>query len=858
MTAARDVGRALTVALALSIVCSIALVTPALAAPELTIAAPAEGAWTNSSMPAISGLSDDHEDPVTVSIYAGSSAEGTPVQILQTLLAPFEGSWSVTPLVPLQDGRYTALAEQSNAETGTGVSPPVTFAVDTIAPAVSIVSPGPLTKDSSPTLTGSAGEADGDSPKVTVAIYEGASIAGTVVAEQPVTVEGGAWSFSPSALKDGTYTATVRQEDEAGNLGEAEPVTFTVDTTPPLVSISSPGAITKDSSPTLTGTAGSALGDLPTVLVVVHKGSSTAGSVAAQQLVAAGEGAWSYTTPALADGTYTAQVFEQDEAGNDGHGVPVTFVIDTTPPAISVMAPSYGQVLHSSQPTFSGGAGSATGDLQSIAVKIYASKPGPSKELIDTISALKPSGSSWTTGTSGPRLHDGPYLIVAEQLDAAGNVGVSEVVPFTIETQAPLVTLDVPGIDRGEQPFTGPTPTFTGTRGTGPEDGATVKVSIYAGASTTGSPLQTATATVKGATWSTGALSALPDGLYTAQAEQSGVSESGFSSPVSFTVDADAPHLTLTSPSQGSSTSGGSVSVGGSAGAAPGDSPSVTLRLFAGSEATGAPEQEVPVAVSGEAWSRTLTGLAAGTYTVLAFQGDDVGNVAQSAPVTFTLTQPAQARSVPVASFQWFPAAPQVGEAVSLVSTSTDPTSAVVGFSWSLPESGIQIPGAAVTQTTFTSPGSHVVRLTVTSADGVTGTVDEAIAVAAPSTPLMQPFPIVRIAGSETRLGARISLLTVQAPVGAKVAVSCSGKGCPTRLVSALASRSKGSSGTALLTFRRFERSLRAGVKLEIRVSRSGQIGKYTRFAIRKGKLPARSDSCLSPSAVNPMPCPAS
>jgi large repetitive protein len=856
MTAAVNAGRALTVAFLLALALVIGCASSAVAAPQLQITAPGEGAWSSSPLPLISGLSDDHEDPVTVSLYAGPSAEGSPAQTLQTLLAPFEGSWSLLPLLPLQDGRYTAVAEQVNAESGVGTSAPVSFTVDTAAPSVSIVSPGVLTKTPSPTLTGSAGEAEGDLPTVTVAIHEGASITGTVVAEQVVAVEGGSWSYVPAALKDGIYTASVSQEDEAGNTGEAVPVTFILDTTPPLVSIASPGAVVKQASPTLKGTAGTALGDLAKVLVVVHQGTSSSGTVVDEQLVIVSEGAWSYTTSALADGAYTAQVFQEDEAGNDGHGVPVTFTIDTTKPVVSVTSPSFEQVLHESQPTFSGGAGTATGDLQSITVKVFASKPGPSRELIETLSGLKPAGSTWTTGSSGPRLHSGHYIVVAEQLDVAGNLGVSEAVPFTIETQAPAVTLDVPGIARGEQTVVGPIPTFTGTRGTDPEDGATVKVNIYAGPSSTGTPLQSATAAVKGATWSAEAVAALPDGIYTAQAEQSGISESGFSAPVSFTVDADAPQPTITTPALGSTVAGSAVLVGGSAGAAPGDSPAVTLRLFSGSGANQTLEQEVPVSVSAGAWSRTLSGLAAGVYTVQALQADDVGNSALSAPVTFNLAEASVAPSVPVASFQWFPQSPRVGETVSLVSTSTDPTSAIVGFSWSLPEGGAQIPGGAVAQTSFSSAGRHVVRLTVTSGEGVAGTVDEAIVVAAPSTPLMQPFPIVRIAGSESRLGARLTLLTVQAPVGAKVSISCAGKGCPARLVSALASRSKGSSGTALITFRRFQRSLRAGVRLEIRVSRSGQIGKYTRFVIRNGKLPARSDSCLSPSGVNPIPCP--
>jgi hypothetical protein len=245
MTAAENAGRALRLALLLSLALALGTVSSAFAAPQIAITAPDEGAWSNSSLPLISGVSDDHEDPVTVSLYAGSSVEGIPVRSLQTLLAPFEGSWTLSPLVPLQDGRYTAIAEQSNAESGLGTSAPVTFTVDTTAPSVSIAFPGALTNDPSPTFSGSAGEAEGDLPTVTVAIHEGASVAGTVVAEQTVAVEGGAWSYAPSALKDGIYTAAVRQEDEAGNAGEGIPVTFILDTTPPLVSIASPGAVTE-------------------------------------------------------------------------------------------------------------------------------------------------------------------------------------------------------------------------------------------------------------------------------------------------------------------------------------------------------------------------------------------------------------------------------------------------------------------------------------------------------------------------------------------------------------------------------------------------------------------------------------
>lgn len=865
MMAAGKVGRALAVTLALSVAFAIVFATVAVAdSPQPVILAPLAGSWTRLTTPTISGTTDEPLALVTVAVYPGPTAEGTPAAVLQTLLPPLEGSWSVAPELPLEDGQYTAVAEQTDLGLERGSSLPVTFTVDTTPPAVSITAPGALTNDASPTLSGAAGVADGDLPHVSIAIHEGASTAGTVIAEQDVAVSGGTWTYAASALKDGTYTAAVIQEDEAGNRSEAQ-LTFQIDTSPPLVSINSPGALINRADPTLSGAGGSAAGDLPTVLVAVHRGSSLTGPLVAGQLVAVSSGTWSYTPAALPDGIYTADVFQEDEAGNIGHGVPVTFAIDTTPPVVDITAPSYGAVLHESQPIFAGQAGAALGDDQSVTLKIYADGPG-SEVLVDTLSGLKPNESTWTTGSSGPRLPNGPYTVVAEQSDAAGNVGLSKPVAFTIETLAPLVTLDEPGLLRaGEERVTGATPSFSGSRSVGPEDGATVKVNIYAGPSASSSltPVQSLEASVKGSAWTAGPAAPLPDGVYTVQAEQIGSSKTGFSSTFTFTVDADAPVVTITAPTQGATGTATPVPIGGAAGTAPGDAPTVTVRLFAG--ATVSPQalaQELTVPVAAGAWSHSLAALAPGTYTLQALQSDDVGNLGTSTPVTFTLapaqTAPPAPQTAPSASFQWFPAAPRTGEVVSLVSTSVDLSSAITGFSWSLPEAGLPIAGAAVAQTTFVTPGPHLVRLTVTDASGLAGTVDETIPVSAQTTPLMQPFPIVRIAGSESQLGAKITLLTVQAPIGAKVAISCSGKSCPARLVSALASASKGKTGTGtvVITFRRFERALRAGVRLEIRVSRSGQIGKYTRFTIRKGKLPTRSDSCLSATGIAPIACP--
>jgi hypothetical protein len=371
---------------------------------------------------------------------------------------------------------------------------------------------------------------------------------------------------------------------------------------------------------------------------------------------------------------------------------------------------------------------------------------------------------------------------------------------------------------------------------------------------------------VSGSHWEIGTLPPLGDGTYTAQAEQRSDSlGTGVSPTVTFTVDADAPQPTLSSPAGGSSfTAGASIPLSGSAGTAEGDSPTITARLFAGTSIVGqAPLETVSVAAVGGSWSTALGGLSPGTYTVSAQQEDDVHNAGTSAPATFTVTAPPAPPAPPgppVASFQWFPVAPHVGEPVSLVSTSSDAASLITSYAWSLAASGAFTPGGSLLSTTFSTPGSHVVRLSVTDAAGRSSSVAATIAVAARSAILMQPFPVVRIAGSESARGVSIGLFTVLAPTGARVTVRCRGRGCPAkaRSVIATARTGKRKAGTVLIVFKHFQRTLGVGAVLEIRVAKAGQIGKYTRFVVRRGKLPSRQDTCLTPAGVKPMACPSS
>jgi hypothetical protein len=332
---------------------------------------------------------------------------------------------------------------------------------------------------------------------------------------------------------------------------------------------------------------------------------------------------------------------------------------------------------------------------------------------------------------------------------------------------------------------------------------------------------------------------------------------------VTFTIDTTPPHVSISSPANGSSSTNTSQVISGSADTAPHTLPGVTVQLYSGSSiGSQAPLEGNTVQSSQGTWSVTFGGLSPGTYTARAEQPDEAGNVGMSEPVTFTITTPAPPPPPPppTATFKWFPATPIVGETISLVSSSTDEVSPITAYAWSFSSNGLFNPGKQLLTTTFLTPGNHTVRLRVTAADGLSTIATETIPVIWPPLTLMAPFPVVRIAGSVTSAGVNLSLLTVQAPVGARVKVTCRGRGCPARSESRLAASSskKRTASTVVIGFRRFQGRLAAGAVLEIRIFKQGRIGKYTRFVIRRGKLPVRIDTCVGPAGLNPIACPSS
>ena len=207
-----------------------------------------------------------------------------------------------------------------------------------------------------------------------------------------------------------------------------------------------------------------------------------------------------------------------------------------------------------------------------------------------------------------------------------------------------------------------------------------------------------------------------------------------------------------------------------------------------------------------------------------------------------------------MAQFAVSPLRPRVGEQVSLRSFSYDPDGTIVSQRWDLDGDGDfeeNFTGKTAF-TVFPKAGERIVRLEVRDSSGGVQTETQNITVTpqpARSVSLINPFPVARLAGSVYPRGVQVRILEVRTPPRSRVVVRCLGNSCPDDKITKTSKRKP-------VRFKRMTRFLRAGTILKVSIRKSGQIGKYTRWLIRGGKLPKRKDLCLYPGKSKGRRCP--
>jgi hypothetical protein len=208
---------------------------------------------------------------------------------------------------------------------------------------------------------------------------------------------------------------------------------------------------------------------------------------------------------------------------------------------------------------------------------------------------------------------------------------------------------------------------------------------------------------------------------------------------------------------------------------------------------------------------------------------------------------------VPIASFTYAPQPPQAGDRILFTSISADPDGPIAAQAWDLNGDGrFDDASGPTAEWTFPTAGGFLVSLAVTDNNGATTVATLTVPVLERPAEPIAPFPLVSMLAAVGNSGTRIRELVVRAPPGARVGVRCRGSRCPFR---SFALERRAHSPRVIRIHRLRRHMLRPGTIIEIRVTKRGRIGKFTRFRVRAGKPPRRTDRCLPPGSKRPVRC---
>ena len=238
------------------------------------------------------------------------------------------------------------------------------------------------------------------------------------------SLDGGIWTeyvFPVTISSEGTYTFDAKGTDEAGNIGNATQVTFTIDNTAPSVFLSDDHSsqYVKGGDNvfiTATFTELNGLDGTPAINI---------GSVvtAAPMIATANPLVWTYgwVVPLIGDGSENLTVSISDLAGNPV-GIPtgrILYTIDNTAPIITITCAPDKDIYNNDY--------QISVDFDDVTTKEYSLDGGIWQPYINinevTISA------------------EGSHTFDAKGTDEAGNIGNATQVTFTIDKTVPTATV---------------------------------------------------------------------------------------------------------------------------------------------------------------------------------------------------------------------------------------------------------------------------------------------------------------------------------------------------------------------------------------------------------------------------------
>ena len=254
------------------------------------------------------------------------------------------GKWEATITAPgktsynLAGGYYNVSVEATN-EAGTKGSADAStvdglklVVKETVAPVITIVSPTAgayVANSKQPVGFNITDETGGSGVDISTLVVkqDGTAVAAANITHTAIT-NGYSVTYTPSAaLSDGSHTVTINCKDHDGNAAAEKSTTYTVDTVPPTLNVTSPadGLITAASSVTVAGTTNDATSS-PVVITISLNGTD-------QGTIPVGTGGTFSKVVTLKEGSNTIIVKAKDAAGKES-SVTRTVTLDTSVPKI--------------------------------------------------------------------------------------------------------------------------------------------------------------------------------------------------------------------------------------------------------------------------------------------------------------------------------------------------------------------------------------------------------------------------------------------------------------------------------------------------------------------------------------------
>lgn len=254
------------------------------------------------------------------------------------------GKWEATITAPgktsynLAGGYYNVSVEATN-EAGTKGSADAStvdglklVVKETVAPVITIVSPTAgayVANSKQPVVFNITDETGGSGVDISTLVVkqDGTAVAAANIKHTAITNGYSVTYTPPAALSDGSHTVTINCKDHDGNAATEKSTTYTVDTVPPTLNVTSPadGLITAASSVTVAGTTNDATSS-PVVITISLNGTD-------QGTVPVGTGGTFSKVVTLKEGSNTIIVKAKDAAGKES-SVTRTVTLDTSVPKI--------------------------------------------------------------------------------------------------------------------------------------------------------------------------------------------------------------------------------------------------------------------------------------------------------------------------------------------------------------------------------------------------------------------------------------------------------------------------------------------------------------------------------------------